>query len=71
MQQAGIVWFEIPVKNVDRAILFYSQLFEINIEKKEVYKTMYGIISKNSLGIGGSLVEKPEQVGNGIKIFFR
>ncbi|MHB8259368.1 MAG: VOC family protein [Bacteroidia bacterium] len=70
MKHANIIWFEIPVKNLDRAIEFYSELLNIKFEKKTLHKIEYGMFNKKNTGIGGVLVEKPEQVGKGCMLFF-
>jgi predicted enzyme related to lactoylglutathione lyase len=70
MRHANIIWFEIPVKSLDRAILFYSELLEAPIEKHKLYQTEYGIFNKEKTGVGGCLVERPEHIGNGVSVFF-
>ena len=70
MKHASIIWFEIPVKNLDRAIFFYSELLEITMEKRKLYQTEYGFFNKEKTGIGGCLVERENHVGNGVCLFF-
>ena len=70
MKHANIIWFEIPVKNLDRAITFYSELLEIKITKHKLYQTEYGIFNKDHTAIGGVLKVAPEIVGKGVSIFF-
>ncbi|MEO8760796.1 MAG: hypothetical protein ABI388_06115 [Bacteroidia bacterium] len=70
MKHANIIWFEIPVKNLDRAIVFYSELLEAPIEKRKLYQTEYGIFDKEKTGVGGCLVEKSTHIGNGLSVFF-
>ncbi len=70
MNHANIIWFEIPVKNLDRAISFYSELLGIKITKHKLYQTEYGIFNKNNTGVGGCLVERANHVGNGVSMFF-
>ena len=70
MKHANVIWFEIPVKNLDRAIIFYSELLEAPIEKLKLYQTEYGVFNKEKTGIGGCLVEKPTHIGNGVSMFF-
>ena len=70
MKQANIIWFEIPVINLDRAISFYSHLLHISINRIRLYQTDYGIFNRTDTAIGGSLVVKPEYVGKGTNLFF-
>ncbi len=58
MEQGQIVWFEIPVKDLDRAILFYSAVLSIKIQKNKFLDTEYGIFNKDKSPIGGALVSK-------------
>jgi predicted enzyme related to lactoylglutathione lyase len=70
MKHANIVWFEIPVKNLDRAITFYAQLLKITITKHTLYQTIYGIFDKDNTAISGALKVNPDMVGKGVTIFF-
>ncbi|HEX7415423.1 MAG TPA: VOC family protein [Bacteroidia bacterium] len=70
MNHANIIWFEIPVKNLNRAMEFYEELLGIKLEKKTLHKIEYGMFPKKNTGIGGVLVEKPEQAGKGVSLFF-
>ncbi|HXD91609.1 MAG TPA: VOC family protein [Bacteroidia bacterium] len=70
MKHANIVWFEIPVKNLDRAITFYSQLLGITITRHKLYQTEYGIFDKKNTGISGSLKVDENKVGKGVNLFF-
>jgi len=58
MKHANIVWFEIHVKDLDRAIAFYSSVLNIRIEKQVLLDRQDGIMKKEDLGIGGILVQK-------------
>jgi len=70
MKHANIVWFEIPVKSLDRAITFYSQLLSINITRHKLYQTEYGIFDKKNTSISGSLKVDESKVGKGVNLFF-
>jgi len=70
MKHANIVWFEIPVKNLDRAIAFYSNLLGITITRHKLYKTEYGVFDKKNTGISGSLKVDESKVGKGVTLFF-
>lgn len=71
MIQGQIVWFEIPVKNLDRAILFYSEVLAIKIEKNKFIDLEYGVFNREENTIKGVLVVKENQnSGAGIVLFF-
>jgi hypothetical protein len=71
MKHANIIWFEIPVQDLPRAIRFYSSLLNIIIEKQVLLDREFGIIKKEDCGIGGVLVKKENhQVGTGPVLFF-
>lgn len=71
MIQGQVTWFEIPVENLDRAILFYSEVLSINIEKNKFLNQEYGIFNKNTNVIKGALVKKIDHTpGVGIVLFF-
>jgi predicted enzyme related to lactoylglutathione lyase len=70
MKHANIVWFEIPVKSLDRASTFYSQLLGITITRHKLYQTEYGIFNKDKTRVGGSLKVNPDMVGKGTTLFF-
>ncbi len=66
-----IMWFEIPVKDLDRAILFYSEVLSINIEKTKFLDKEHGILNKGQDTIKGALVEKENHSpGSGVILFF-
>lgn len=64
------MWFEIPVKNLDRAILFYSEVLAINIEKTKFLDKELGIFNKDQNTIKGALIEKENHnPGTGVILF--
>ena len=71
MIQGQIVWFEIPVKDLDKAMLFYSEVLSIEIEKNKFLDQDYGVFNKGANTIKGVLVQKENQnSGKGIVLFF-
>lgn len=70
MKHANVIWFEIPVKNMDRAMNFYKEVLGVKIERKTLHKTEYGLFDKKSTHVGGVLVERPEKAGAGVSLFF-
>lgn len=71
MIQGQIMWFEIPVKNLDRSILFYSKVLCISIEKTKFLDQDHGIFNKDQNTMKGALVEKENHnPGTGVILFF-
>ncbi len=71
MKHSNIIWFEIAVQDLDRAVLFYSSMLDTTIEKQILLDKEYGIFKRENTGIGGVLVKKPNSVhGSGIILFF-
>lgn len=71
MKHANIVWFEIPVKNMERAVQFYSAVLGIHIERWKPLDVEYGIMKRQDIGVGGVLVQREDIVpGNGVMLFF-
>ena len=71
MIQGQIIWFEIPVKNLDRSIVFYSEVLCISIEKTHFLDKEYGVFNKDQNVIKGVLTEKENySPGTGIILFF-
>jgi predicted enzyme related to lactoylglutathione lyase len=53
-----IVWFDIPVTNLDRAIRFYSQVLGITVEKHESGGGAMGVFPHEGNEVGGCLFQK-------------
>ena len=71
MKHAQLVWFEIPVREMDRAIRFYSSVLQVMIEKQKLLDREYGILKREDTGVGGVLVRKENiQPGSGVTLFF-
>ncbi|HXB41079.1 MAG TPA: hypothetical protein VNZ49_11095 [Bacteroidia bacterium] len=71
MKHANIIWFEIPVTDLNRAIRFYSSVLNVPIEKQTILDKEFGIIKKEDSGIGGVLVQKENFTpGTGTVLFF-
>ncbi|UZD22654.1 VOC family protein [Algoriphagus halophytocola] len=58
MKNVTVGWFEIPVKDMDRAILFYEKVFECKLEKQVMgdFQMAWFPWEDNDIGAGGSLV---------------
>ncbi len=69
------VYFEIPVTNIDRAMKFYSAVFNFTFEKEIIDKNEMALFpfNENDLGITGALAKgeiyKPSK--NGTLIYLR
>ncbi|MFI1772282.1 VOC family protein [Thalassobellus citreus] len=62
----AINWFEIPVKNYERAKGFYSTILDIEITDHHMpdQNTKYGVFpyDKDNNGVGGGLIEAEDQI---------
>ncbi len=60
-----IVWFDIPAKNLERAIRFYSHVLGITIKLEEFSGWRMGVFSHTDGQISGCIVEtKDHQASN-------
>jgi uncharacterized protein len=60
MTNDQIVWCDIPVKDLDRAIKFYSAVLEAKVEKHSVPGMTIGLFPHADDGVGGCLVTSDE-----------
>ncbi len=59
MRPRHVAWFEIPTKDLDRAITFYEKIFDCKIEKQDMGEFIMAWLPSDggeSPGAGGSLV---------------
>ena len=69
-----VVYFEIPVNNIDRAIKFYKSVFDVNFDKDKIDNNEMALFpfANKILGISGALVKgevyKPTK--DGVLIYF-
>lgn len=75
MKNNMVGWFEIPVKDMDRAINFYETIFDIKIQKQDLDGLLMGWFpfAEDGLGAAGSLVKHDEFYApsqNGVLIYF-
>jgi uncharacterized protein len=63
----ALSWFEIPVRDFDRAKKFYEAVLGTPIAPLEMGGTMMGMLSSDQTAIGGALVQaegvEPSQTG--------
>lgn len=63
-----ILWIEIPVADLDRAIKFYENLSNTSLELRTLFDTKMALFNKEVFGIKASLVQKEDFMANdGIK----
>lgn len=53
----SIFWYEIPAKDIDRAIAFYSAIFDTPMQRIEVNEGYPMAMLPESLGGGGAVVQ--------------
>ena len=62
-----INWFEIPVTDFDRALMFYSRLLEVIIQKEEMGDHTMGFFPSDNKNVSGAIVSgadyKPGNTG--------
>jgi uncharacterized protein len=70
-----VVYFEIPVTDINRAMNFYKAVFKFNFEKEIIHKNEMALFpfTENGSGISGALAKgdiyKPTK--NGVVIYFK
>jgi predicted enzyme related to lactoylglutathione lyase len=67
-----VVWFDIPSKNLERAIRFYSQVLAITIKQEEFPGWRMGVFPHTDGQVSGCIVEeKDHQPSNhGLLLYF-
>jgi predicted enzyme related to lactoylglutathione lyase len=66
-----IVWLEISVANLERAVKFYENVFNFKMDLKNVFDKDMAFFEANQMGIKGSLIQVENYTGsNGIKPMF-
>jgi uncharacterized protein len=66
-----ITWFEIPVKDFERALKFYQEITGIELEVKTMGGNPYGILPNSHEGVGGAITLWPgfEPSEHGVLIY--
>lgn len=71
MNSGQVVWFEIPVSDLNRAFDFYSNVLLIKIKKINLLGQDQGFIDKGDGSVSGVLVQKENyNPGQGCILFF-
>lgn len=66
MEQNMVLWFEIPVLNLDRAVTFYERVFDIQLSSATLQYPVGMVemawfpMAEGKVGAGGALVLHPE-----------
>lgn len=65
------VWFDIPVKDLDRATAFYAEILSIQVSKQNFNEVEFSVLEHKD-GNGGCLVPRAEEVSSdgGILVYF-
>ncbi len=58
-------WFEIPVRDLDRAAAFYETLLGAKLRREVFGDLPYGILPYAEPGVGGALVQDPRRTPGG------
>ncbi len=63
MKHNSVVWFEIPVLDLDRAVDFYQKVFKIEMSRMDMGGTMMAFFPwvDNAVGSPGALVQHPDK----------
>lgn len=71
MNAGQLVWFEIPVTNLNRAIDFYSNALLIKVKRIMILDQEQGFLEKVDGTVSGVLIKKENyQPGQGCTLFF-
>ena len=57
-----VVWFDLPVADLERAVKFYRSLLAIEVSIEQFGETKFAVLAHDH-GNGGCLVVQPENVG--------
>ena len=64
-----LVWFDIPVVDLDRAVEFYKNVLAVNVQKESFEEYVFAVIEHDQ-GNGGCLVPMEDQVTDkGIMVY--
>ncbi len=67
-------WFEIPVKDLERAKTFYEHIFEVQLEEHQMgpQQMAWFPMHEGTIGAAGTLIKGPgyEPSSNGVLVYF-
>ena len=70
--QHAINWFEIPVRNLDRATAFYQTLLASPLRRETIGASQLGVFGHDETGVGGCLIagdDVPAPAANGTLVY--
>lgn len=56
-----IVWVDIPVTNLERAVEFYSAILGQEVKKEEFEQFRFGLLPHSHTNVSGCLIESPAE----------
>ncbi|XQW83538.1 VOC family protein [Thalassotalea piscium] len=59
--QNQIVWADIPVTNLDRAIKFYTSLLQGQVTKQTFEQLTFAILPHSGTNVSACLIEQPQE----------
>ena len=71
-QRSALTWFEIPVRDLDRAQTFYETLLATTIRRETIAPNELGLFAYDEPGTGGCLIAgagAPEPAHNGTIVY--
>lgn len=67
-----ISWFEIPVRDLERAVRFYSTIFRMEVPILDLGNLKMGLLGDSANGVAGALVQhdRYEPSESGVLLYF-
>ncbi|MES2704685.1 MAG: hypothetical protein V4649_18740 [Bacteroidota bacterium] len=69
--KSTINWFEIPAADLGRAVSFYKELLQVEINTAKVMGTQMGFLPSDGINVSGAIVSGQDYIpsANGTVIF--
>ena len=68
--KSALTWFEIPVRNLERAAVCYETLLGAKLRRETFGGLPYGVFPYEAPGVSGALVEDPRRmIGGGLLVY--
>ena len=65
----AIVWCDIPVKDLDRALKFYSEVLSQTVSKQEFGQMEFGLLPHEGESVGGCLIAEGKPAADGPMVY--
>ena len=65
----AIVWCDIPVKDLDRALKFYSEVLGQTVSKQEFGQMKFGLFPHEGESVGGCLIAEGKPAADGPMVY--